>query len=176
MASRSELNKKGFEIMEQIPQKLPEELKEKLEQLEKLEQAEKERETPQRIQERALHDIDRMWEIVTDTDPATKGLPLSANEAYEYGKEILKNRAEDYARVLFTEARNSVSEERLRNAAALLKLLRLIPREQSERVLEKLLTTKEAIVELLKKGTEELPDKERKKAKRNIDELKHLTF
>jgi len=103
--------------------------------------------------EKALLEINRLWEIINDPE----GLPLSVDPAYDWGVELLTENAFEYGRALFDMAKSSEGEERFRYARGLKRLLMVLRSEERGEVLKSLLTTNEAIEELVRKAQEELP-------------------
>jgi hypothetical protein len=117
--------------------------------------------------------INSMWEKSMDVSD----LPLSIDSSYQAWGEDLENRKEDFARILFKKARDEHGKEKLRYAQTLKRLVILIGDSQSEALLKKLLTNKDAIFELYKQAEKEVSSEQPKterakgKIKRKIDRI-----
>ncbi|OHB25125.1 MAG: hypothetical protein A2542_02155 [Parcubacteria group bacterium RIFOXYD2_FULL_52_8] len=113
----------------------------------------------------------RMYERVNDIH----SLPLSVDYEYKSFEENVTKHLESYGQALFAYARTVQGEERQRAAQALIQLSLFVKKEKYIELLGSLMTTKEAILELRRKGEEEQgidPDHWWTKAKKIINFLR----
>lgn len=127
--------------------------------------------------ERLLSDaeyvINSMWKKAMDVND----LPLSVDSSYQAWSEDLEKRKNDFARVLFEKARASSGEEKFRAARTLKLLVKLLGGSVSQAILKELMTTSEAVQELVRNAEEQVSSKQTKpervkgKIRKTIDRI-----
>lgn len=102
--------------------------------------------------------IKAMWKKAMDVND----LPLSVDSSYQAWSEDLERRKNDFARVLFNKARESSGEEKFRSARTLKLLIKLLGNQDRREVLKELMTTNEAVQELVRSAEEQVTSKQTK--------------
>lgn len=131
----------------------------------------------QQEDEQLAHDaewvIHSMWKKAMDVND----LPLSVDASYQAWSEDLDRRKSDFARVLFKKARESSGEEKFRSAQTLKLLLKLIGDSDKQKILKELMTTNEAVQELVRGAEEHIrskqtkPERIKSKMRKTIDRI-----
>lgn len=127
--------------------------------------------------EQLLHDaeyvINAMWKKAMDVND----LPLSVDPSYQAWSEDLERRKNDFARALFSKARESTGEEKFRSARTLKLLLKLLGNFERQEILKELMTTDETVQELVRSAEEQITAKQAKperikgKIRKTIDRI-----
>ncbi len=131
----------------------------------------------QQEDERLLSDaewvIHSMWNKAMDVND----LPLSVDLSYQAWTEDLERRKNDFARVLFNKARESVGEEKFRSARTLKLLLKLLGDSDRQEILKELMTTDETVQELVRSAEEQVglkqtkPERVKGRIQKTIDRI-----
>lgn len=96
--------------------------------------------------------INAMWRKAMDTDD----LPLDTDLSYRAWSEDLERRKNNFARVLFNKARESDGEEKFRSARTLKLLMKLLGEPDKQEILKELMTTNEAVQELVQSAEKQV--------------------
>ena len=120
--------------------------------------------SPREIAEDALVGINSARDIINDMD----ALPLSVDTVYQDLEEQLQKRANYYGKALFEQARNTQGDERLKYVRGLDHLMMIVGKEISQKLLQELMTTPEAIIELHEKAEKELPPRAKIREKTSV--------
>lgn len=117
--------------------------------------------------------INAMWEKAMDVND----LPLGVDLSYQAWSEDLERRKSDFARVLFNKARESAGEEKFRSARTLKILLKLLGDLDRQEILKELMTTDEAVQELVRSAEEQVgseqtkPERVKGRIQKTIDRI-----
>ena len=127
----------------------------------------------ERLLKDAEYVINSMWEKTTEIDD----LPLDVDLSYQAWRESLENHKSDFARVLFKRARETTGEDKFRSARTLKRLMKLFDNVERQNLLSELMTTEEAVQELIRQAEEQIRPKQTKseriksKFRKTVDRL-----
>ncbi|MDO8522663.1 MAG: hypothetical protein Q7S12_00030 [bacterium] len=125
--------------------------------------------------DRFLHDAEYVVNSMWNKAMNVNDLPLSVDLSYQAWLEDFERRKSDFARVLFKSARESAGEDKLRSSQALKRLMELLNNSDRQVLLKELLTTQEAVDELVRQSEQQVESKQTKperikgKVKKSID-------
>ena len=121
----------------------------------------------------AKYVINAMWKKAMDVND----LPLSVDLSYQAWEGDLEARKHAFAIVLFNKAREATGEEKLRSARTLKRLMELLGNSSKQEVLKELMTTEEAVQELVRQAEQQVESKQTKperlktKFRKTVDRL-----
>lgn len=105
--------------------------------------------------EHLLKDAEYVINVLWEKATSMSDLVLSVDPSYRTGMEELKKRKNDFAKVLFTRARETNGEEKLYAAKTLQRLMKLIDDASRRNIFEELLTTDETVQELVRQAEQQ---------------------